>query len=765
MKKITSVLVALVCGLCTYAQKEVDYTSHIVNANLDSVALEIAWNASANPNYPKHPNGTSANSDGTFRPILKNYTTVNNHLEFYGWRLSDWTWLFKDGSGNPIVDGGKTTDQLMGIGLLSGTNGMVTITGAKACVMPENFEFYQIINGLPAGEYKVSCGLGVQGSDANYQYHTSQRLFANNNVQFYGKESDYPQNKTAGENYTYAGYTYSSNGSPVYAMTVYVTIAENEPLKIGIRSGALNGNGVKNTYGSLMQGFFKVDNFTLIKITDDPVDPDPTEPTSYRYNLLELLTHTGDSGFETGAPVYNLWDGLTGSGANDTKATGNTEAWVEFDFGREEEIAEAGLFQDHAGAHVTDWKVTYWTGTKWEDIFPYIATTEAGWQKKTFDITARKVRFYAKCTDGGFVSIHEIQLFTKPSTEQKKIIIGCVGDSNTEGAGSSIRGKYAWPFQLGGMLGLDYQVSNCGLGGTTLLKAADKPWVVQPQYTKHKELNSNISIIALGTNDTRAINWSGSLIFKNDYVSLIQEFQSYASHPEVIIFVPIRNFNSPVNDQITIDQIRPTLRAISKEYGLGMIDGYATTANMSHLMPDGVHANDEGFRIIAEKVASILKTPKPVITINGNPSPSVYAEYRWYRNGTFISGATGSSHIASQPGTYKVAVKLSAGTDDVIVSKDIEVTESGIKLVVSDGNPTSVPVLDTNAIKVNNFSNRILIENAAGTNFVLFDMYGRKIKSDKIQTTHTNIDINDLVSGIYLYKVGKSSGKFLKVNN
>ncbi len=758
MRKITSILVALACGLCAYAQKEVDYTYRIVNANVDSVAPDIAWNAPTNANYPKHPNGTSANSDGTFRPILKNYTTVDNHLEFYGWQLSNWEWLFKDGSGNPIAADGKTTDQLMGISLLSGTNGMVTITGAKACVMPENFEFYQIINGLPAGNYKVSCGLGVQGADANYQYHTSQRLFANNNVQFYGKESDYAQNKTAGENYTYAGYTYSSNGSPVYAMTVYVTIAENEPLKIGIRSGAKNGKGVVNTYGSLMQGFFKVDNFTLTRITDDPVDPEPTEPTTYRYNLLELLTHTADSGFEAGAPVYNLWDGL-GTAANDTKATGNTEAWVEFDFGKEEELAEAGLFQDHAGAHVSEWKVMYWTGTKWEDIFPYLTTVEAGWQRKTFDITTRKVRFYAKCATS-FVSIHEIELFTKPSAEQKKIVIGCVGDSNTEGAGSSIRGKYAWPFQLGGMLGLDYQVSNCGLGGTTLLKGADKPWIVQPQYTKHKGLNSNISIIALGTNDTRQINWSGSLIFKNDYVSLIQEFQNYPSHPEVIIFVPIRNFNSPVNDQITIDQIRPTLRAISKEYGIGMIDGYATTENMSALMPDGVHANDEGFRIIAEKVRSIITTPKPVLLVDGNPSPNVYAEYRWYRNGAFISGATGSSYITSQPGVYKVAVKLTSGTDDVVVSKGIEVTESGARLIVSDGMLTSIPTLETNPVKVTNLSGMILVENAEGSDFFLFDMYGRKVKSDKIQTTQASVDISNLPSGIYLYKVKESTGKF-----
>jgi sialate O-acetylesterase len=143
-----------------------------------------------------------------------------------------------------------------------------------------------------------------------------------------------------------------------------------------------------------------------------------TQGTLYKTNLLNKDTYSGDSGFLTSTPVEGLWDGSTADGVNDSKAKGETEAWIEFDFGKEEEIAEANLWQDNGGNRVTHWKVMYWTGESWEDIFPYVVSNTAGWQYQKFDIKTSKVRFYAKCVSGGYVSIHEIELFTKQSLYQ-----------------------------------------------------------------------------------------------------------------------------------------------------------------------------------------------------------------------------------------------------------------------------------------------------------------------------------------------------------
>ena len=68
---------------------------------------------------------------------------------------------------------------------------------------------------------------------------TSGRLFANNNVQYYGYESDYTRLLTPGEINTYAGYAGQNGGGPfnLMPMEVYVTVPYGEDLKSGIRSG------------------------------------------------------------------------------------------------------------------------------------------------------------------------------------------------------------------------------------------------------------------------------------------------------------------------------------------------------------------------------------------------------------------------------------------------------------------------------------------------------------------------------------------------
>jgi hypothetical protein len=120
--------------------------------------------------------------------------------------------------------------------------------------MPANFELYQNIGGLPAGEYTVRCRMAVDNGKI-----TTQRLFANNNVQYYSYEPDYGANLVAGENYSFAGWTTSGNFT-LQEMQLDVTIAEGETLKLGVRTSNRKAGGSAAT-GS--DGWFKVDHFRL----------------------------------------------------------------------------------------------------------------------------------------------------------------------------------------------------------------------------------------------------------------------------------------------------------------------------------------------------------------------------------------------------------------------------------------------------------------------------------------------------------------------
>lgn len=120
--------------------------------------------------------------------------------------------------------------------------------------MPATFELYQVIEGLPAGEYTLSARMAVMDDRIS-----TQRLFANNNVQYFGKESNYSQNINKNEKYTFAGWN-STSASYLKNMTVDVEIKEGESLKIGVRSGNKLSTGQSSTNND---GWFKVDEFKL----------------------------------------------------------------------------------------------------------------------------------------------------------------------------------------------------------------------------------------------------------------------------------------------------------------------------------------------------------------------------------------------------------------------------------------------------------------------------------------------------------------------
>lgn len=273
---------------------EEDCTHLIVNNNFDYVAEGVAFGDT--DNYPLFSDGESSNTNGTWRPLLSNKTKIDNHLEFYGWQLSDWEFLFKKEDGS-FINADETAPN-QSIGINSGTSTTVGssawIAGNLQCIMPENFEFFQTIakDKLTAGTYKVSCLMGIYSS-----HMTSQRLFANNNVQFYGKEADYEENKTEDEIYNYAGYIPTDNADIHKEMTVYITLTGEEDLKIGIRSGNKTGAGETGAGKGNMRGWFKMDNFRLLKL-------DAADVTNA--NVTNITLSAGTLNFVAATTTYDV---------------------------------------------------------------------------------------------------------------------------------------------------------------------------------------------------------------------------------------------------------------------------------------------------------------------------------------------------------------------------------------------------------------------------------------------------------------------------
>ena len=153
----------------------------------------------------------------------------------------------------------------------------------KEGVMPDDFELYQVIPAekIEPGKYAVYCKLWMQDG-----YLGTTRLFANDNVQYYGMDIDYDKNMTPGENATFAGYVGGQDNVFVLQdMYVNVEVAEGEDLRLGLRSGNMLPDG---TQGSDRSGWFKTDFFRIHRLDGtgvEGVSADNLDSDGAVYNL------------------------------------------------------------------------------------------------------------------------------------------------------------------------------------------------------------------------------------------------------------------------------------------------------------------------------------------------------------------------------------------------------------------------------------------------------------------------------------------------
>lgn len=169
--------------------------------------------------------------------------------QFYGW------------THNQSLLGSSTSQGINADGVNKHGNWVGWIGGNKSSLT--EFEFSQTINGnqLHAGTYKVQALMAI-GKNSK---RVSQRMFANNNVQYFGPFYKYVENKTQGENNTFAGYPEFVETN-LKEMVVYVTIAAGESLKFGFRTNNMEGDGDIATQSSPM---FKMDYFRLVKLAPE----------------------------------------------------------------------------------------------------------------------------------------------------------------------------------------------------------------------------------------------------------------------------------------------------------------------------------------------------------------------------------------------------------------------------------------------------------------------------------------------------------------
>ena len=210
--------------------------------------------------------------------------------------------------------------------------------------------------------------------------------------------------------------------------------------------------------------------------------------------------------------------------------------------------------------------------------------------------------------------------------------IACIGDSITWGAGVIIPDMdldSTYPAFLEKELGEGYQVLNYGMGGRTLLKNGDDPYIEENFYEISHDSGADIFVIMLGTNDSKPYNWDAES-YRAELADFARSYMELPNAPQVYLMTPPRAFvldgaeeevYDIKNDTIR-DEVAPIVRETAEELGLPLIDMYAETENHPEWFPDGVHPDAAGNMEFARIVASHLNMNKnggaePVITESG----------------------------------------------------------------------------------------------------------------------------------------------------
>lgn len=224
------------------------------------------------------------------------------------------------------------------------------------------------------------------------------------------------------------------------------------------------------------------------------------------------------------------------------------------------------------------------------------------------------------------------------------IKVACVGDSITfQGCVTDKNDTYV--SQLSWLLGSDYEVTNYGHSGRTLLKNGfcghenqKNPcsyWNTT-EFQAAIDSSPDIITIMLGTNDAKRCNWYGSpngypsgggSIYFSDYIDLINVFWSLPSAPKIYLALPpplVHPPNHPeepvpfdMDDHVVNDQMRLLIPSIAKEFTsrfntpIGVIDVWSALGGTKgyfdpSMSCDGCHPEKAAHAIIAKTIASAI---------------------------------------------------------------------------------------------------------------------------------------------------------------
>ena len=219
---------------------------------------------------------------------------------------------------------------------------------------------------------------------------------------------------------------------------------------------------------------------------------------------------------------------------------------------------------------------------------------------------------------------YDKQVIKANDLDFSEVTIACLGDSITAGNGLENSGgkQSAFPAVLKNILGAK-EVYNLGYGGY----AISDYWSSLLDVYQNIPSDSDIILVLAGINDCYAGNAGnlGSLseldkekTFYGDTDRLMKKLKERYPQAEVIFMTPLssvttQTYKNTLPDMLPFEKYATAIKQVASIEGVKVIDLYNQTFLDSFdtkiktsFVPDGVHPNSQGHKMLAEKLASEL---------------------------------------------------------------------------------------------------------------------------------------------------------------
>lgn len=201
-----------------------------------------------------------------------------------------------------------------------------------------------------------------------------------------------------------------------------------------------------------------------------------------------------------------------------------------------------------------------------------------------------------------------------PKIDSRKKHIVCIGDSITYGSGVWWkRNTQSYPARLQELLGDEYQVLNYGLNARALQKDSDEPYTREKFYDISKNVDADVYIIMLGTNDSKPDNWNKEN-YEKELKDFVDVYKNANKNADIYLMQPPKAYPAKgkkkvkygIDNSVIKNGIHSIVKSVAKETGVKVIDLYSVTKSTAVWTTDGIHGNEEGNRMFARYIYSCI---------------------------------------------------------------------------------------------------------------------------------------------------------------